>query len=137
MNVCNETSSVKIVCADVAPVPPYGPEVCVVEGLSFDNRNRACDPPASQTINRGSGKRSVIKSYVSMCQRQSPSARSDLTNSGIFFGLLEERCEILVAFLVLISRLPPLRNSFAMEDQNMEKCVEKQHVRGLNGCGIQ
>lgn len=62
MNVCRLTSSVKIVCA-VCETPPYVPaEVCVVDGLSFDSRKRACEPPASQTMKRGSGKRSVISS---------------------------------------------------------------------------
>lgn len=80
MNVCNDTSSfmlvsqmsqqnrsgkdspVKIVWA-VCETPPYVLlEVCVVDGFSFDSRKRAWDPPASQTMNRGSGNRSVINS---------------------------------------------------------------------------
>ena len=62
INVCKLTSSVNVVCA-VCDTPPYVPElVCVVEGFNFESRKRACDPPASQTIHRGSGKRSVISS---------------------------------------------------------------------------
>lgn len=52
-----------IVCAVCAPTPPYAPVVWVVEGLSLDNKKRACEPPASQTMKRGKGNRSVIKSY--------------------------------------------------------------------------
>lgn len=65
MKVCKETSSVKIVCAVCAPTPPYAPVVCVVDGLSLDNKKRAWEPPASQTMKRGKGNRSVIKSYFS------------------------------------------------------------------------
>ena len=57
MNVCKETSSVNMVWADCAVVP-YALVVCVVDGLSLDNKNRACEPPASQIMNRGNGKRS-------------------------------------------------------------------------------
>lgn len=62
IKVCKDTSSVKMVWADVAPTPPYGPLVCVVEGLSFDSKNLAWEPPASQMMNRGSGNRSVMRS---------------------------------------------------------------------------
>lgn len=62
MNVCRDTSSVKMVCAVWAPTPPYAPVVCVVEGFSLDSKKRACEPPASQTMNRGRGNRSVIRS---------------------------------------------------------------------------
>jgi len=63
INVCSETSSVNIVWA-FCGTPPYPPDVWVVDGLSFDRRKRAWEPPASQTINRGSGKRSAISSYI-------------------------------------------------------------------------
>ena len=57
INVCKDTSSVKIVWADCDALP-YALVVCVVDGLSLDSRNRACEPPASHIINRGSGNRS-------------------------------------------------------------------------------
>jgi hypothetical protein len=53
---------VKMVWAEVAPTPPYGPVVWVVEGLSFESKNLACEPPASQMMNLGSGNRSVMRS---------------------------------------------------------------------------
>lgn len=49
-----------IICA----VLPYALEVCVVEGLSFDNRKRAWDPPASQMMKRGKGNRSWTSSCL-------------------------------------------------------------------------
>lgn len=62
IKVCRETSSVKMVWAEVAPTPPYGPVVWVVDGLSLDSRNLAWEPPASQMMNLGSGNRSVMRS---------------------------------------------------------------------------
>ena len=50
----------KIICA----LLPYALEVCVVEGLSLDRRKRACEPPASQMMKRGRGKRSWTSSCV-------------------------------------------------------------------------
>jgi len=40
--------------------------VCVVEGLSLERRNLAWDPPASHTMKRGRGKRSVMSSYTEL-----------------------------------------------------------------------
>lgn len=40
--------------------------VCVVEGLSLERRNLAWDPPASHTMKRGRGKRSVMSSYAEL-----------------------------------------------------------------------
>ena len=48
----------KIICAEV----PYALLVCVVEGLSFERRKRAWEPPASQMMKRGKGKRSWTSS---------------------------------------------------------------------------
>ena len=88
MKVCKDTSSVNMVCAFCAPTPPYAPVVWVVEGFSLDNRNRACEPPASQTMNRGRGKRSVMRSchhWVS-CGCSLP---MDMTYSSILFRLFQ------------------------------------------------
>ena len=41
MNTCKLTSSVKIACPEPAFEPYTPPDTCVVDGLSFDNRNRA------------------------------------------------------------------------------------------------
>lgn len=135
MKVCKDTSSVKMVCAFCAPTPPYAPVVCVVEGLSLERRNLACDPPASQTIKRGSGNLSVMRSCGVSAKPQSRqgNARSKTrTYSCVFLGLLEQRCKVLVAILLLVSRLSPFCNSFAMENQDVEKGIEKEDVGGLD-----
>jgi hypothetical protein len=69
MNTCKLTSSVKI----AAPVEPGAEpyildDVCVVDGLSLESKNRAWLPPWSQTMYRGIGKRSASRSWHP-CQR--------------------------------------------------------------------
>jgi hypothetical protein len=43
----------------------------------------------------------------------------------VFFGLLEQLLEVLVAFLVLVTSLAPLCHSLAVEDQDVEESIEK------------
>lgn len=52
MNTCKLTSSVKIACPAAAPpVDPYiVADIWVVDGFSFDSKNRAWLPPWSQTM---------------------------------------------------------------------------------------
>ena len=65
MNTCKLTSSVKMAWPAPAPdgVPYMLADMWVVDGFSFESRNRACDPPWSQTMYRGMGKRSARRSY--------------------------------------------------------------------------
>ena len=64
MKTCKLTSSVKIACPAPAPdgVPYMLADMCVVDGLSFDSKKRACEPPWSQTMYRGIGNRSASRS---------------------------------------------------------------------------
>lgn len=64
MNTCKLTSSVKIAWPVAAPaeLPYMLVDICVVDGLSLDNKKRACEPPWSQTMYRGIGKRSTRRS---------------------------------------------------------------------------
>jgi hypothetical protein len=63
IKTCSETSSVKIEV--VPPAAPYEPPLmCVVDGFSLERRNRAWDPPWSQTMYRGIGFRSASRSWI-------------------------------------------------------------------------
>ncbi len=50
----------------------------------------------------------------------------------ILFGLFQERLQILVPLLFLVTGLAPFGNRLAVEDKDMEESVEKEDVRGLN-----
>ena len=65
MKTCKLTSSVKIAwpVPALAALPYMLADMCVVDGLSFESRKRACEPPWSQTMYRGIGKRSTRRSY--------------------------------------------------------------------------
>lgn len=87
INVCRDTSSVKMVWAEVAPTPPYAPVVWVVDGFSLDSRNLAWEPPASQIMNLGSGNRSVIRSYTAPLVTSEPSFFSSSSSSSSSLSL--------------------------------------------------
>ena len=57
MKTCKLTSSVKIAwpVPALAALPYMLADMCVVDGLSFESRKRACEPPWSQTMYRGMG----------------------------------------------------------------------------------
>jgi hypothetical protein len=64
MNTCRLTSSVKIAWPAPAPAVPYMLALmCVVLGFSLLSKNRACEPPWSQTMYRGIGNRSTSRSF--------------------------------------------------------------------------
>lgn len=44
----------------------------------------------------------------------------------VLLGGLEEGCEVLVAFLVLVASFAPLGHCFAVEDEDMEEGVEEE-----------
>lgn len=126
MNVCRDTSSVKIVWALWAGAP-YAPVVWVVDGFSFDKRKRACEPPASHTMKRGRGKRSVMRS----CHVLSASSGNNgcfgsrgKTYSGVFLWLLQQCRKVFVSLLLLIASFPPFCNGLAVENKDVEEGVE-------------
>ena len=58
------------------------------------------------------------------------------TNPSIFLWLLQKNLEVFITFLVLIPSLTPFRNGLSVEDKDVEESIEKEDVRGLNGCGV-
>ena len=120
MKVCKDTSSVKIVCADCDALP-YALVVCVVEGLSLERRKRACEPPASHMMNRGNGNRSCTSSYKRLILYGL--AQLGDTNPRILLWLLEDFFEIFIAFLILVTSLPPFCNCFSVIYKDLEKGV--------------
>ena len=56
-----------------------------------------------------------------------------LTYPCIFLWLLEECRKVFVAFLVLVTCLPPLGDCLAMEDQDVEESIQEENVCGLDG----
>lgn len=59
------------------------------------------------------------------------------THLRILDGRLEQLLEVLVALLVLVARLPPLRNSLAVEDQDVEEGVEEEDDVRLDRDAVQ
>ena len=55
----------------------------------------------------------------------------------VLLWLLQKGGEVLVAFLVLVTRLPPFGNRLAVEDENVEEGVEEEDVGRLDRGGIQ
>ena len=132
MKVCKDTSSVKMVCAE-RDVPPYVLVVCVVEGLSLESRNRACEPLASQMIKRGNGNRSCTSSYC-MSAAYWETHLQVAAYPGIFSWLIKDRLEVFIAFLILVARFPPFGHGFPVEYQDLEECVEEEDMCWLYGC---
>ena len=140
MKTCKLTSSVKIAwpVPALAALPYMLADMCVVDGLSFESRNRACEPPWSQTMYRGIGKRSTRRSYThtaetdrrmsatrwTKTQTEEQKNEENETNLGVRHGVLEELLEILVALLLLVACLAPLRDGLAVEDEDVEEGVE-------------
>lgn len=50
---------------------------------------------------------------------------------------LEKRCEVLVAFLLVVARLAPFSHCLAVEDEDVEEGVEKEDSLVLNGGGVE
>lgn len=44
---------------------------------------------------------------------------------GIFLRCLQKLPEVLITFLLLVSSLPPFGHCFAVENENVEECVEQ------------
>jgi len=51
---------------------------------------------------------------------------------GVSLGCAEQLGEVLVTFLVLVTGLAPFRHGLAVEDQNVEECIEKEDSLGLD-----
>ena len=60
-----------------------------------------------------------------------------MTYSGVLLGLLKERSEVFISFLLLVASLAPFGNSLSVEDENVEESVEEQDVRRLDGGRIE
>jgi hypothetical protein len=59
------------------------------------------------------------------------------TNLGISYGSLKEFFQILITLLILIARLAPLSDRLAVENENMEECIEEQDNVWLNRDAIE
>jgi hypothetical protein len=59
-------------------------------------------------------------------------ARGEYTYLCVVLGRLEQLFEVLVAFLVLVSGLPPLGHSLAVEDEDVEERVQQEDGLGLD-----
>lgn len=56
---------------------------------------------------------------------------------GISNGHFEQLLEVIVAFLVLVSLLAPLRHKLAVENEDVEECVQQEDDIVLDGNTVQ
>ena len=56
---------------------------------------------------------------------------------GIFFGALKQSSEVLVALLLVVSCLAPLRHCLAVEDEDVEESIEQQDGLVLDRRGVE
>ena len=50
----------------------------------------------------------------------------------VCYWRLEQLLEVLIAFLILVASLPPLRNRLSVEDEDVEECVEEKDDVGFD-----
>lgn len=145
MNTCKLTSSVKIAWpASAGPEPYILVDMCVVDGFNLLNRKRAWLPPWSHTTYRGIGNRSANKSCNGLidqstitCLGDKSADKGEAPHLRIFARLLEKLFEIFVRLLLVISRLAPLRDCLAVEDEDMKERVQEEDDIRFDGDTIE
>ena len=56
---------------------------------------------------------------------------------GVLLGRFQERSEVLVALLLVVTSLSPFRHSLAVENENVEEGIEQQNSLILNRAGVE